>query len=60
MNETNTTPERAMKPGWPDFLEATENLYRLIGLAPRAAQAAAFADAELFLPTELCEADRVS
>ena len=50
MNTNNEAPD----PGYPgelaQFLDALDRLYRCLGLQPEDAQAATFADAEVFAP----------
>ena len=53
MNTTYTAPEPQFAGGLPEFLHALERLYRCLGLAPKDAQAATFADAEIFASAPL-------
>lgn len=53
MNATNTAAASRFSGGLPEFLDALERLYRCFGLEPDAAQAATFADAEIFAPAPL-------
>lgn len=53
MNTTSTAPEPRFAGGLPEFLDALERIYRGLELEPNAAQAATFADAEIFAPAPL-------
>ena len=50
MNATHTATEPRFAGGWPEFLDALDRIYRLIGLTDDDARAATFADAEIFVP----------
>ena len=50
MNATNTATEPRFTGTWPEFLDALDRIYRIIGLTDDDARAATFADAEFFVP----------